>query len=159
MVNGLINIFGFIGNFFGSFVGGWFVDEFCDWRSRKNNGVFELENRLYFCIFLLLIIGVGCVLFGYGVERIFYWILLFFGYGMVLFVFIVVFMIMMVYVLDCLLLVNLDVLMFVNGMFFICIWMKEVNYGIGSKNIVVFGFFYGIVLWVEEVGYVECFGI
>lgn len=37
--------------------------------------------------------------------------------------------------------------------------MKEAKHGIGSKNIVAFGFLYGIVPWVEEVGYVECFGI
>ncbi len=29
---------------------------------------------------------------------------------------------------------------------------------LGSKNIVAFGFLYGIVPWVEEVGYVDCFG-
>ncbi len=29
---------------------------------------------------------------------------------------------------------------------------------LGSKNIVAFGFLYGIVPWVEEVGYIDCFG-
>ena len=28
----------------------------------------------------------------------------------------------------------------------------------GLKNIVAFGFLYGVVPWVEEVGYVDCFG-
>lgn len=29
---------------------------------------------------------------------------------------------------------------------------------IGTKNVVAFGFLYGIVPWVEQVGYVNCFG-
>ena len=28
----------------------------------------------------------------------------------------------------------------------------------GSKNIVAFGFLYGIVPWVDKVGYASCFG-
>ncbi|KAK4647839.1 uncharacterized protein QC761_104890 [Podospora bellae-mahoneyi] len=141
-VNGLINIPGFIGNLLGSFAGGWLVDKFCDWRSRKNNGVFEPENRLYLCILPLLITGAGCVLFGYGVERTLHWTSLFFGYGMVSFALTAVPTITMAYVSDSLLPVNSDALMLVNG----------------SKNIVAFGFLYGIVPWVEKVGYVECFG-
>ena len=38
--------------------------------------------------------------------------------------------------------VNSDALLLVNGL----------------KNVVAFGFLYGIVPWVEEVGYVKCFG-
>lgn len=38
--------------------------------------------------------------------------------------------------------VNSDALLLVNGL----------------KNIVAFGFLYGVVPWVEEVGYVKCFG-
>jgi hypothetical protein len=29
---------------------------------------------------------------------------------------------------------------------------------LGTKNIVAFGFLYGIVPWVEQTGYVNCFG-
>ncbi|KAK4200233.1 putative transporter in the major facilitator superfamily [Triangularia verruculosa] len=141
-VNGLINIPGFIGNLCGSFAGGWLVDRFCDWRSRKNKGVFEPENRLYLLILPLLITGAGCVVFGYGVERTLHWTSLFFGYGMVSFALTAVPTITMAYVSDCLLPVNSDALMLVNG----------------TKNVVAFGFLYGIVPWVEEVGYVECFG-
>jgi hypothetical protein len=28
----------------------------------------------------------------------------------------------------------------------------------GLKNIVAFGFLYGVIPWVEDVGYIECFG-
>jgi hypothetical protein len=48
----------------------------------------------------------------------------------------------MAYVSDVALPVNSDALLLVNGL----------------KNIVAFGFLYGIVPWVEEVGYVDCFG-
>ncbi|KAK3990002.1 protein HOL1 [Cladorrhinum sp. PSN332] len=141
-VNGLINIPGFIGNLIGSYAGGWLVDIFCDWKARRNKGVFEPENRLFLCVLPLLITGAGCVLFGYGVERTLHWTSLFFGYGMVSFALTAVPTITMAYVSDCVLPVNSDALMLVNG----------------SKNVVAFGFLYGIVPWVEKVGYVDCFG-
>lgn len=120
MINGLINIPGFIGNVFGSYAGGWLVDVFCDWRTRRNKGIFEPENRLYLCILPLLITGAGCVLFGYGVERTLHWTSLFFGYGMVSFALTAVPTITMAYVSDCVLPVNADALMLVNGE-----WMKS----------------------------------
>lgn len=115
MINGLINIPGFIGNVAGSYAGGWLVDVFCDWRTRRNKGIFEPENRLYLCILPLLITGAGCVLFGYGVERTMHWTSLFFGYGMVSFALTAVPTITMAYVSDCVLPVNADALMLVNG--------------------------------------------
>ncbi|KAK4231129.1 protein HOL1 [Podospora fimiseda] len=142
IINGLINIPGLIGNVLGSIAGGWLVDLFCDWKAKRNKGIFEPENRLYLCILPLLITGAGCVLFGYGVERTLHWTSLFFGYGMVSFALTAVPTITMAYVSDCVLPVNSDALMLVNG----------------TKNIVAFGFLYGIVPWVDEVGYVECFG-
>lgn len=115
MINGLINIPGFIGNVAGSYAGGWLVDVFCDWRTRRNKGIFEPENRLHLCILPLLITGAGCVVFGYGVERTLHWTSLFFGYGMVSFALTAVPTITMAYVSDCLLPVNSDALMLVNG--------------------------------------------
>ncbi|OAA56241.1 Major facilitator superfamily domain, general substrate transporter [Niveomyces insectorum RCEF 264] len=142
-VNGLINIPGFLGNLLGGYAGGWLVDVFCDWRLRRhNNGVFEPESRLYLLVLPALITGAGCVLFGYGVQETLHWTSLFFGYGMVSFALTAVPTITMAYVSDCLLPVNADALMLVNG----------------SKNIVAFGFLYGIVPWVDKVGYVDCFG-
>jgi MFS family permease len=115
MINGLINIPGFIGNVAGSYAGGWLVDVFCDRMTRRNKGVFEPENRLYLCILPLLITGAGCVVFGYGVQRTLHWTSLFFGYGMVSFALTAVPTITMAYVSDCLLPVNADALMLVNG--------------------------------------------
>ncbi|KAK1829933.1 protein HOL1 [Podospora conica] len=142
MINGLINIPGLIGNVAGCFAGGWLVDVFCDRMARRNKGVFEPENRLYLGILPLLITGAGCLLFGYGVEQTMHWTTLFFGYGMVAFSLTAVPTISMSYVSDCLLPVNSDALMLVNG----------------SKNIVAFGFLKGIVPWVMQVGYISCFG-
>lgn len=48
----------------------------------------------------------------------------------------------MAYVSDCTLPVNSDALLLVNGL----------------KNIVAFGFLYGVVPWVSEAGYVNAFG-
>lgn len=115
MINGLINLPGFIGNVAGSFAGGWLVDVFCDWRTRRNGGVFEPENRLYLGVLPLVITGTGCLLFGYGVEKTLHWTSLFFGYGMVSFALTAVPTITMAYVSDCVLPVNSDALMLVNG--------------------------------------------
>ncbi|KAM7188454.1 protein HOL1 [Naviculisporaceae sp. PSN 640] len=123
-------------------INGLVVDRFCDWRTRRNHGVYEPENRLYLNMLPLLITGAGCLVFGYGVERALHWTSLFFGYGMVSFALTAVPTISMAYVSDCVLPVNADALMLVNG----------------SKNIVAFGFLYGVVPWVEQVGYIECFG-
>lgn len=115
MVNGLINIPGLIGNVFGAYAGGWLVDVFCDWRARRNDGLFEPESRLYLLVVPMLITGAGCLLFGYGVERTLNWTSLFFGYGMVSVALTAVPTITMAYVSDCLLPVNSDALMLVNG--------------------------------------------
>jgi MFS family permease len=117
MINGLINIPGLIGNVFGAYAGGWLVDVFCDWRARRNDGLFEPESRLYLVVVPMLITGAGCLLFGYGVERTLNWTSLFFGYGMVAVALTAVPTITMAYVSDCLLPVNSDALMLVNGRF------------------------------------------
>jgi hypothetical protein len=48
----------------------------------------------------------------------------------------------MAYVSDCAFSVNSDALLLVNGL----------------KNVVAFGFLYGVVPWVEQAGYVDAFG-
>ncbi|KAK1776937.1 major facilitator superfamily domain-containing protein [Copromyces sp. CBS 386.78] len=142
MANGLINIPGLIGNLFGSVLGGWVVDRFCDWKTKRNNGVYEPENRLWLCLVPLLISGSGCLLFGYGVEKTMNWASLFFGYGMISVALTAVPTITMAYVSDCLLPVNSDALMLVNG----------------TKNFVCFFFSASVLIWVQMVGYAEAFG-
>lgn len=82
-INGLINIPGLLGNIFGAFAGGWVVDKYSDWRSRKNGGVFQPESRLTLLIIPALIVPAGCLVFSYGVQETLNWTSLFFGYGMV----------------------------------------------------------------------------
>ncbi|KAK7970627.1 hypothetical protein PG996_000944 [Apiospora saccharicola] len=142
LISGLINIAGFLGNVCGAYAGGWLVDVWCDWRSRKNQGIFQPESRLALLVLPTLITGAGCLVFGYGVERALHWTSLFFGYGMISFALTAVPTITMAYVSDCVLPVNSDALMLVNGL----------------KNIVAFGFLYGIVPWADEAGYINCFG-
>ncbi|KAF2090075.1 MFS general substrate transporter [Saccharata proteae CBS 121410] len=141
-INGLINIPGLLGNLVGAWCGGWLVDRFADWRSKKHGGIFRPESRLPLLIIPAVIVPAGCILFGYGVERSLSWVSLFFGYGMISVGLTAVPVPTMVYVSDCYLPVAADALVLVNGL----------------KNIVAFGFLYGIVPWVDRVGYIDCFG-
>ncbi|KAF2192660.1 MFS general substrate transporter [Zopfia rhizophila CBS 207.26] len=141
-INGLINIPGLIGNIVGAYAGGDLVDIFCDWRTKKNNGIFEPESRLYMLIIPFFITPAGCIVFGYGVQETLNWTSLFFGYGMISVALTATPTTTMAYLSDSLLPINSDALLLVNGL----------------KNIVAFGFLYGVVPWVEEVGYVDCFG-
>ncbi|OQN97264.1 hypothetical protein B0A48_16806 [Cryoendolithus antarcticus] len=141
-INGLINIPGLIGNLFGAWAGGWLVDKYSDYRSKKNAGVFEPETRLHLLIIPAIIVPAGCLAFGYGVAQTLHWTALFFGYGMVAVGLTFVPVCTMVYVSDCYLPVNADALLLVNGL----------------KNVVAFGFLYGVVPWVTKSGYVDSFG-
>lgn len=139
--DGLINIPGIIGNVVGSFASGWIVDRYCDWRARRNNGVFVPETRLHLLVPALLIVPAGALLFGYGVGRNLGWASLFVGYGMISFGLCAVPTITMTYVSDLYLPIAPDALLLVNGL----------------KNIVAFGFLYGIVDWYLA-GPIQCFG-
>lgn len=76
------NVSGIIGNVVGSFASGWVVDRYCDWRTKKNGGIFVPESRLTMLIPALLIVPAGAILFGYGVGENLGWASLFVGYGM-----------------------------------------------------------------------------
>lgn len=126
-VYGLINIPALLGNLFGAFIAGWVVDRYCDWKTKKNNGIFQPENRLTLLIVPAIITPAGCILWGYGVERTLHWTALFFANGMVSVGLTAVPVIGMTYVSDCYYPVSPDALLLVNGL----------------KNIVAFGFLYG----------------
>ncbi|KAK4543369.1 hypothetical protein LTR36_005512 [Oleoguttula mirabilis] len=141
-INGLINIPGILGNLIGAWMGGWVVDRYSDWRSKKNAGVFQPETRLHLLFIPALIVPAGCLAFGYGVAESLHWTSLFIGYGMVAFGLTAVPVATLTYVSDSYLPVNADALLLVNGL----------------KNIVAFGFLYGVLPWVSEAGYVNAFG-
>lgn len=159
-VNGLINIPGLLGNLVGAFTSGWLVDRYSDYRAKKNGGVFQPESRLVLLIIPTIIVPAGCILFGYGVAETLNWTSLFFGYGMVAVGLTAVCciplittkskntnsisqvpVIGMTYVSDCYYPVAPDALLLVNGL----------------KNVVCFGFLYGVVPWVLDVGYISSF--
>jgi hypothetical protein len=105
-------------------------------------GIYEPETRLYLIVIPLVITTAGCLVFGYGVQNALSWVSLFFGYGMISFALTAIPTITIAYVSDCAFPVNSDVLLLVNGL----------------KNMVAFGFLYGVIPWVEEAGYVQAFG-
>ena len=115
-INGLINIPGLLGNLLGAWLGGWVVDRYSDWRSKKNGGIFQPETRLHLLIIPSLIVPAGCLVFGYGVADTLHWTAMFFGYGMVAVGLTFVPVATMTYVSDSYLPVNPDALLLVNGL-------------------------------------------
>lgn len=110
------------------------VDWWCTWRTKRNDGIYEPESRLYMLAIPFFITASGCILFGYGVQNEMSWVALFFGYGMISVALTAVSglvnllywrkltlsktpTITMAYVSDCLLPVNSDALLLVNGRF------------------------------------------
>ncbi|KAJ8609944.1 hypothetical protein MRB53_038882 [Persea americana] len=107
-INGLINIAGFLGNVIGAFAGGWCVDKYSDWRSKKNAGVFQPETRLHMMWIPAVIVAAGCITWGYAQADSLHWTALF---GLTY-----VPIVTMTYVSDSYLPVNADALMLVNGL-------------------------------------------
>ncbi|KAK8185441.1 major facilitator superfamily domain-containing protein [Phyllosticta capitalensis] len=139
---GLVNIPGLLGNLVGAFVGGWCVDRYSAWRSKRAAGVFRPETRLPLLVVPAVLVPVGCLLWGYGVQRAWHWVALFWGYGLISVGLTAATAPTMVYVSECYFPVQMDALLLVNGL----------------KNIVAFGFLYGVVPWVDGMGYIDCFG-
>lgn len=123
-MNGTINLTGLIGNVIGAFLGGYVVDKYSIWRSKKNGGVFQPETRLHLLIIPALIVPAGCLAFGYGVGEQLNWTSLFFGNGMVSLGLTFVPIATMTYVSDVLLPINADALELVNGLK-VCICFAE----------------------------------
>jgi hypothetical protein len=105
-------------------------------------GIYEPETRLYLVVVPLVLTTAGSILFGYGVQNALSWVSLFFAYGMISVALTAIPTITLAYASDCALPVNSDVMLLINGL----------------KNIVAFGFLYGVVPWVADVGYVNAFG-
>ncbi|KAH3987379.1 hypothetical protein HBH64_018070 [Parastagonospora nodorum] len=141
-INGLINIPGLVGNVFGAWAGGNLADMWCKHRTKIGNGIYDPESRLHILITPFLLTTGGCILFGYGVDETLGWVSLFFGYGMISVALTAIPTVTLAYVSDCALAVNSDAFLLVSGL----------------KNIVAFGFLFGIIPWAEEAGFVEIFG-
>ena len=158
-IKGLINIPALLENLIGAWIGGWVIDRYSNWRSKKHGGVFQPKTRLHLLIIPPLLVPAGCLAFGYGVAEQLNWTSLyvhplrrapvyaellcsFFGYGLITVGLIAVPVAAMTYVSDIYLAVNADALLLVNAL----------------KNTVAFDFLYGVGPWVTETGYVNSCG-
>ncbi|KAL1895032.1 hypothetical protein Sste5346_005452 [Sporothrix stenoceras] len=141
-ISGLINVAGIVGNLFGAFVSGYLLDRFCEWRARRNNGIFVPESRLPLVVIPGVLVPVGTLMFGFAAQREMHWAVGYVGYGLVSVGVAATGNIAMIYVMDSYYPVAAEALLLVNGF----------------KNVVAFGFVHGIVPWVGASGYEEAFG-
>lgn len=58
-IQSLIYVGSLVGGLIGSYCGGGLTDIIVKWRARKNNGVFEPEDRLYAIFIPLFIVPAG----------------------------------------------------------------------------------------------------
>lgn len=103
----------------------------------RNDGVFEPESRLHLLIVPALFVPTGCIMFGFGAQNPMSRPILYVGYGFISVGITSVANIGMTYVMDMYFPITADVLLVVNGL----------------KNVVAFGFSYGIVPWMNASGY------
>lgn len=69
---GLMNLPPFIGAFFGFFYGGWLNDKSIVMLSRRNQGIYEPEMRLWLAIPCAIIVPAGIIIFGLGLAYVSY---------------------------------------------------------------------------------------
>jgi MFS family permease len=67
---GLMNVPPFIGSFLGFFFGGYLNDQSIIWLSRRNNGVYEPEMRLWLALPQAIITPAGILMFGLGLAYV-----------------------------------------------------------------------------------------
>ncbi|RAO67715.1 uncharacterized protein BHQ10_003727 [Talaromyces amestolkiae] len=70
---GIMNVPTLIGALIGCIYGGWFSDYFVLWMARRNNNIFEAEQRLWLMFPVALIAPAGLMLFGIGSDRGWSW--------------------------------------------------------------------------------------
>lgn len=70
---GIMNVPTLIGACIGCIYGGWFSDHFVMWMARRNNNIFEAEQRLWLMFPVALIAPAGLMLFGIGSDKGWSW--------------------------------------------------------------------------------------
>ncbi|CAG7915919.1 unnamed protein product [Penicillium olsonii] len=80
---GIMNVPTLIGAVIGCIYGGWFSDFFVVWMSRRNNGIFEAEQRLWLLVPVAFIGPAGLMLFGIGSDKGWDWPLPYLGLGFI----------------------------------------------------------------------------
>ena len=98
---GNINIAPFVGMILGCLFGGWFNDKTIIWLSKRNNGVFEPEFRLYNLLLANFSMTVGILLFGIPTAHGVHWMAPTVGFAIIAFGFGSSGAIVVTYLLDC----------------------------------------------------------
>lgn len=80
--SGLCFIAGLIGCFFGTFAGGPFSDWVADYFTKRNGGIREPEMRLPAIIPSVIAAPLALLLYGYGIEKEWHWIVPTIGLGL-----------------------------------------------------------------------------
>ncbi|KAH8702210.1 major facilitator superfamily domain-containing protein [Talaromyces proteolyticus] len=141
-IQGLINIPAIIGNLVGAVCGGYLTDIYSARYARKNDGYFLPESRLVLCIIPTVLTGSGLLMFGFGCDQTSHWAVIYVGYGLINTGLTGIASIGMTYVMDSYYPIAAEALLLVNGL----------------KNIVAFGFLYGIVPWWSASGFAKMYG-
>lgn len=67
---GLMNLAPFVGTIPGTLVGGWLNDKSIMWLSKRNNGIYEPEMRLWLALPSVLLTPAGILIFGLGLNSV-----------------------------------------------------------------------------------------
>lgn len=126
-----------VGTLLGAFTGGYLTDVYSTWDARRNGGRFRPESRMMLLVVPGLLVPIGLLMFGFGASRHFHWIVLFVANGLIALGPASVATIGQVYVSESYFPVAPEALLLVNGV----------------KNVVAFGYAYGITPWITSVGY------
>jgi MFS family permease len=70
---GIMNVPTLIGACIGCIYGGWFSDLFVTWMAKRNNNIFEAEQRLWLMLPVAFIGPAGLMLFGIGSDKGWNW--------------------------------------------------------------------------------------
>ncbi|KAJ5278840.1 hypothetical protein N7478_004212 [Penicillium angulare] len=98
---GLMNLPPFIGAIIGFPVGGWLSDKSILWLSKKNNGIYEPEMRLWLALPVAIFGPASLLMFGLGLAYGVHWSLLAVGFGVYGFTLASVSGISLSYLMDC----------------------------------------------------------
>jgi hypothetical protein len=98
---GLMNLPPFIGGIFGSLYGGLVTDYLAVRLSRRNNGVFEPEMRLWVALPAIVLLPASIILFGVSTADGLPWIVPCIGSGLFGFAFVTLGDVSLTYTMDC----------------------------------------------------------
>ncbi|KAJ5183366.1 hypothetical protein N7492_000982 [Penicillium capsulatum] len=100
IANGLINIAPLIGVVLGFLFGGYLSDKSILWLSKRNNGIYEPEMRLWLAIPIAIPAPATILMFGLGLHGV-HWALLAVGFGLFGFSLAAISGIALPYLMDC----------------------------------------------------------